>query len=88
MFIFHFLIAPLKLIVSAGPYTLSNTLSYQPLFDLRDYVLQHKPHVVILIGPIIDCLHPNVVDNSINIPFSDFYFSLIKDFVNAIKCVF
>lgn len=62
---------PVQIVVAAGPYTLSDTLSYQPWQDLSDYIIKMKPHVLILIGPIFDSLHPLI--ESVNESFSALY---------------
>ena len=54
---------PLSIICGAGPYTVSDTFSYQPLYDLLDRVVTQRPHVLILCGPFIDSEHSAICDN-------------------------
>lgn len=35
-------------------------MTYQPLEDLVMYVQEHQPHMLILIGPFLDAMHPQV----------------------------
>lgn len=48
--------------VASGPFTQSDSMTYQPLEDLVLYVKEHQPHVLILIGPFLDVMHPQVND--------------------------
>jgi DNA polymerase alpha subunit B len=84
-FHFHVFAESLQIVVAAGPYTLSDTLSYQPWEDLSDYVIKNKPHVLILIGPVIDCLHPLVADNSICEPFLVFFERQLSYLLNRLQ---
>lgn len=48
---------PLSVAVVSGPYTTSDNLGYEPLKDLLKYIVRHRPHVVILVGPFVDSKH-------------------------------
>lgn len=53
-------LGPLQMVVAAGPFTLTTNFSYGPLVDLISYVTEHKPHVLILLGPFLDVQHENI----------------------------
>ncbi|XP_063222160.1 DNA polymerase alpha subunit B isoform X2 [Bacillus rossius redtenbacheri] len=67
----------LELVVAAGPFTQMDTLGYQPLEDLVAYVRLHRPHVLLLIGPFIDCNHGLVADGSLAQTFQSFFDKLL-----------
>ena len=45
---------PLKMLSVCGPFTTSDNLSYEPLMDLLNVILEKSPDVVILAGPFVD----------------------------------
>lgn len=49
---------PVNVCVAAGPFTTSDTLSYEPLRELLGTVAAKKPDVLILIGPFVDVSQP------------------------------
>ncbi|CAG9565352.1 unnamed protein product [Danaus chrysippus] len=67
----------LSMVVAAGPYTTSNNMSYEPLKDFIAYLNTHKPHVVIMTGPFVDCDHEKVKDNSMAETYKSFFDKLI-----------
>lgn len=56
-------LSPLSIMIAAGPFTVVDTLNYQPLYDLLQRVYLQRPHVLVLIGPFIDCEHPAIHGN-------------------------
>ncbi|XP_014605570.1 PREDICTED: DNA polymerase alpha subunit B isoform X1 [Polistes canadensis] len=50
----------LNIIVAAGPFTSSDNLCYQPLFNIMERVAKEEPHILILIGPFIEKSHPHI----------------------------
>lgn len=74
----------LNIIVASGPYTGQQDLNYDPLYELVAYCKQHKPDVLILIGPFLDADHPSVLDGSIKLPFEMHVDNLISGVVNSI----
>ncbi|KAJ3128480.1 DNA-directed DNA polymerase alpha subunit pol12 [Nowakowskiella sp. JEL0407] len=51
---------PLNIFVAAGPYTLEDSLKYEPFEDFVLNVEKEHPDVVILLGPFIDSRHPMI----------------------------
>ena len=62
---------PTSVIVAAGPFTTSDNLDYEPLQDLLSHLLLDAPDVVILTGPFVDLLHPNVAQGDMSLPLED-----------------
>ncbi|XP_071562229.1 DNA polymerase alpha subunit B isoform X2 [Temnothorax nylanderi] len=53
------------ILIAAGPFTASNNVHYQPLWDLMEKVASDEPQVLILIGPFLEYTHPEIQDNLI-----------------------
>ncbi|KAI8367010.1 DNA polymerase alpha/epsilon subunit B-domain-containing protein [Choanephora cucurbitarum] len=56
---------PLEMIVAAGPFTLNDDLSFQPLEDMLQMCATQKPDVVLLMGPFISSQHPRLLSGKI-----------------------
>jgi len=54
---------------AAGPFTTSDSLSYEPLLDLIKVVKEKKPSLTILIGPLVDEEHTEIKGSSIGESF-------------------
>lgn len=68
---------PLNVVVASGPFTQSDTMTYQPLEDLIMYVQEHQPHVLILVGPFLDALHPQVTDGLLAQSFNEIFENIV-----------
>lgn len=55
----------INVFIAAGPFTASNNMHYQPLWDLMEKVASDEPQVLILIGPFLEYTHPEIQDNLI-----------------------
>ncbi|RKP07885.1 DNA polymerase alpha/epsilon subunit B-domain-containing protein [Thamnocephalis sphaerospora] len=49
---------PLGIMVAAGPYTLDDSLNFEPLLALLDAVERSRPDLAIFMGPFLDRQHP------------------------------
>ena len=47
----------LAVLIAAGPYFTSDTVSQDPINELLNQVKEHKPNLTILIGPFLDEKH-------------------------------
>ncbi|CAO3638267.1 unnamed protein product [Cunninghamella echinulata] len=54
------------IIFSAGPYTLDNDLSFQPLEELITLCQNEKPNALILLGPFVSATHPLIMNGEID----------------------
>lgn len=75
----------LNIIVAAGPFTGQQDLNYEPLGELLAYCKQHKPDVLILMGPFIDADHPRVLDGLIKGTFESYFEAKLLSIVNNIR---
>jgi DNA polymerase alpha subunit B len=80
-----FVSGPIQVVVAAGPFTQSDTLTYQPLEDLVEYIQEHSPHLVILIGPFIDATHPHVVEGILAETFQAFFEKIVDGIMEPLK---
>lgn len=63
----------LNIFVAAGPFTASNNMHYQPLWDLMEKVASEEPHVLILIGPFVEYTHSEIQDYLIKDTHQEFF---------------
>ncbi|XP_011144341.1 DNA polymerase alpha subunit B isoform X2 [Harpegnathos saltator] len=54
--------ANVNIFVAAGPFTASNNMHYQPLWDLMEKVASDEPHILVLVGPFLEYTHPEIQD--------------------------
>ncbi|KAJ2960153.1 hypothetical protein NQZ79_g4508 [Umbelopsis isabellina] len=57
---------PLDICVAAGPYTLDDDLTYQPLEDLLQTLASEQPDILILLGPFVPASHPLLVNGEVD----------------------
>ncbi|KAI9635169.1 DNA polymerase alpha subunit B N-terminal-domain-containing protein [Dioszegia hungarica] len=69
---------PVNLTVAAGPFSLDDDLSYEPLQALLDVAERERPDVLILLGPFVDAHHPMIVSGSITRSVTDIFRSEIS----------
>ncbi|XP_066590123.1 DNA polymerase alpha subunit B isoform X2 [Prorops nasuta] len=50
----------INIVVAAGPFTTSDGLHFQPLWDLMKNISENEPHLVILVGPFLEQSHPYI----------------------------
>jgi len=49
---------PIQMVIACGPFTTNENLLYEPLSDLLTTVQKNPPHILILLGPLLDAAHP------------------------------
>ncbi|KAJ4447947.1 hypothetical protein ANN_09957 [Periplaneta americana] len=76
---------PIQIVIAAGPFTQSDNMTFQPLEDLVEYIVDHKPHLVILTGPFIDASHPVVVQGMLAETYSSFFEKIIDGIMEPLK---
>lgn len=69
---------PVQILVAAGPFALSDTLSYEPLNDLIDLIKRDQPNILVLVGPLVDATHPKIAECQIAETFADYYTRMVK----------
>jgi len=56
---------PVNVCVASGPFTTSDSLSYEPLRELLGRVAEKRPDVLILVGPFVDVSQPLLATGSV-----------------------
>lgn len=77
----------LHIVTAAGPLTSNADLNYDPLNDLIAYCKQHKPDVLILLGPFVEADHQLVQDFSMKISYETFFENRITQIAESIGWV-
>ncbi|KAF9585087.1 DNA-directed DNA polymerase alpha subunit pol12 [Lunasporangiospora selenospora] len=65
---------PIKMVVAAGPYTLSDNLLFEPLEALMEHVNKERPDILLLMGPFISSQHPHILSGDVDM-LPEAYFS-------------
>ncbi|KAL0270076.1 UNVERIFIED_CONTAM: hypothetical protein PYX00_007603 [Menopon gallinae] len=68
---------PLSLTIAAGPFTQSDSMTYQPLLDLIEKVSSEEPDLLILTGPFIDSTHPVILENSLAETYQELFRKIV-----------
>lgn len=75
----------IQIVVAAGPFTLSENLTYEPLHELLKYVNEHKPNVLILMGPFLDETNKSVQNPDLTQTFDSLFEDLICNIMNSVQ---
>ncbi|XP_076656912.1 DNA polymerase alpha subunit B [Halictus rubicundus] len=75
----------LKVYVAAGPFTPSDNLNYQPLWDLMERVQEDEPHILILIGPFIDYTHSEIKKCTLKDTFHNFFDKILAKVMHCLQ---
>ncbi|XP_052768744.1 DNA polymerase alpha subunit B-like [Mya arenaria] len=73
----------LSLLVAAGPFSTSDSLSYEPLSDLVEQIRIVRPDVCILMGPFVDCKNTEIENGNCTLPFEEIFQSKIEEIAQA-----
>lgn len=76
---------PLHVVVAAGPYTTSDTLSFEPFADFTAYIMKHQPHVCIMMGPFVDCRHELIQKGNLPDTYETIFQNQIDALANALQ---
>ncbi|KAF9417017.1 DNA-directed DNA polymerase alpha subunit pol12 [Entomortierella beljakovae] len=57
---------PIKMIVASGPYTLNDSLSFEPFAALMKHVGVERPDILLLMGPFISSQHPYILSGNVD----------------------
>ncbi|XP_061462415.1 DNA polymerase alpha subunit B [Rhineura floridana] len=72
-------------LVACGPYTTSDSITYDPMLDLIDVINRDKPDVCILLGPFLDAKHKQVEDCQLTASFEDVFKRCMKMIVEGTR---
>lgn len=75
----------MEIVVAAGPFTLLGNINYDPLNDLLKYVVEYKPHVLMLIGPFISENHDNINDGAFFKSFEAVFEDIVETIMSQLQ---
>ncbi|KAL1525284.1 hypothetical protein AB1Y20_020147 [Prymnesium parvum] len=64
---------PVALIVSAGPFTTTEDLTYAPFVELLRIASSRRISALVLMGPFVDELHPSIASLDVEMSFDQFF---------------
>ncbi|KAI8594109.1 DNA polymerase alpha/epsilon subunit B-domain-containing protein [Geranomyces variabilis] len=75
---------PVNVLIANGPYTLNDSLGYEPFEDLVAHIEAETPDVVILQGPFVDASHPMIEEGNVDMELDDLFRTCISSRVARI----
>ncbi|XP_004478644.2 DNA polymerase alpha subunit B [Dasypus novemcinctus] len=75
----------LMVLVACGPYTTSDSITYDPLLDLIAVINHDRPDVCILFGPFLDAKHEQVENCLLTSPFEDVFKQCLRTVIEGTR---
>ncbi|XP_057634453.1 DNA polymerase alpha subunit B [Chionomys nivalis] len=72
-------------LVACGPYTTSDSITYEPLLDLITIINHDRPDVCILFGPFLDAKHEQVENCRLTSPFEDVFKQCLRTVIEGTR---
>ncbi|KAM5319243.1 DNA polymerase alpha subunit B isoform 1-T1 [Glossophaga mutica] len=72
-------------LVACGPYTTSDSITYDPLLDLVAVINRDRPDVCILFGPFLDAKHEQVENCLLTSPFEDVFKQCLRTIIEGTR---
>uniref|UniRef100_A0A672KSU4 DNA polymerase alpha subunit B n=1 Tax=Sinocyclocheilus grahami TaxID=75366 RepID=A0A672KSU4_SINGR len=76
---------PVMVMMACGPYTPSESLTYDPLIDLITIINKDHPDVCILFGPFVDSKHEQIEKNQVTETFENIFKRCVDSLVEGTK---
>ncbi|XP_063800926.1 DNA polymerase alpha subunit B [Pseudophryne corroboree] len=77
---------PQQMIMAAcGPFTTSDTITYDALKDLVDVINRDRPDVCILLGPFLDAKHEQIERLQLTVTFEEVFKSCLKMIIEGTR---
>ncbi|XP_077143812.1 DNA polymerase alpha subunit B isoform X2 [Ranitomeya variabilis] len=73
------------IIAACGPFTTSDTITYDALKDLVDVINRDRPDVCILLGPFLDSKHQQVENLQLTVTFEEVFKSCLKMIIEGTR---
>uniref|UniRef100_UPI003AAAB381 DNA polymerase alpha subunit B isoform X1 n=1 Tax=Centroberyx gerrardi TaxID=166262 RepID=UPI003AAAB381 len=78
---------PVSVLVACGPYTPSDSLTYDPLLDLITVIVRDRPDVCLLLGPFVDSKHEQIEKAQVTETFEAIFSRCVESIVEGTKSV-
>ncbi|XP_037373484.1 DNA polymerase alpha subunit B isoform X2 [Talpa occidentalis] len=72
-------------LMACGPYTTSDSITYEPLLDLIATINHDRPDVCILFGPFLDAKHEQVENCLLTSPFEDVFKQCLRTVIEGTR---
>ncbi|OCT83985.1 polymerase (DNA directed), alpha 2, accessory subunit L homeolog isoform X1 [Xenopus laevis] len=77
---------PQQMVITAcGPFTTSDTITYDALKDLIDIVNRDRPDICILLGPFLDAKHEQIENLQLTVTFEDVFKRCLKMIIEGTR---
>uniref|UniRef100_A0A4W4FCE3 DNA polymerase alpha subunit B n=1 Tax=Electrophorus electricus TaxID=8005 RepID=A0A4W4FCE3_ELEEL len=76
---------PVMVLLACGPYTPSDTLTYEPLIDLLGVINKDHPDVCILMGPFVDSKHEQIEKAQVTETFETMFSRCVGSIVDGTR---
>ncbi|TMS17499.1 DNA polymerase alpha subunit B [Larimichthys crocea] len=73
---------PMNVLVACGPYTPSDSLTFDPLLDLINVIVRDRPDVCLLLGPFVDSKHEQIEKAQVTETFEAIFSRCIESIVD------
>ncbi|KAF6726507.1 DNA polymerase alpha subunit B [Oryzias melastigma] len=78
---------PLNVLVACGPYTPSDSLTFDPLLDLISVIIRDRPDVCLMLGPFVDSRHEQIEKGQVTETFEAIFSRCIESIVDGTRSV-
>ncbi|XP_022615910.1 DNA polymerase alpha subunit B [Seriola dumerili] len=78
---------PMNVLVACGPYTPSDSLTFDPLLDLINVIVRDRPDVCLLLGPFVDSKHEQIEKAQVTETFEAIFTRCIESIVDGTRSV-
>ncbi|XP_068182355.1 DNA polymerase alpha subunit B isoform X2 [Antennarius striatus] len=78
---------PTNVLVACGPYTPSDSLTFDPLLDLINIIVRDRPDICILLGPYVDSKHEQIEKAQVTETFEAIFTRCIESIVDGTRSV-
>ncbi|XP_056238983.1 DNA polymerase alpha subunit B [Seriola aureovittata] len=78
---------PMNVLVACGPYTPSDSLTFDPLLDLINVIVRDRPDVCLLLGPFVDSKHEQIEKAQVTETFEAIFARCIESIVDGTRSV-
>ncbi|XP_029468187.1 DNA polymerase alpha subunit B isoform X2 [Rhinatrema bivittatum] len=76
---------PQMVLVACGPYTTSDSITYEPMRDLIDVINRDRPDICILLGPFLDAKHEQVENCQLTASFENVFEHCLKMIIEGTR---
>ncbi|XP_078064331.1 DNA polymerase alpha subunit B-like, partial [Mustelus asterias] len=72
-------------LVACGPYTTSDSITYDPMMDLIDVINRDQPDICILLGPFVDSKHEQIENCQLTVTYQEVFKQCMKGIIEGTR---